>query len=362
MRLFLRPRRPVHGDAPILMPQKRLAKIRPAPRWRPRLEALEDRSVPAGGALDPTFGNGAGYVATSVSTYASGASAVLIQPDGKIIAAGDAGLGTADAAPPDVFAVVRYQADGSLDTSFGTGGHAFADFPGAAFHGWRYSIAHAAALYPQAGTTNDGKIVLAGEHDTKYGAIFALARFNANGTLDSTFGNEKKNPGEVTTTFSTTGDPYQEAFGVVIQTDGKIVAGGTTSDGAFVLARYKTNGALDQTFGAGGEIITEFSGGVLSAAHCSRSRTGNCSWWGRRILLPRRGSWRWSATTPTAAWTHRLEAAAWSPVRWPSTTAASRPHSTRREPPTPVKLPSSDKRRGNQAATWRSPALPPMGP
>jgi uncharacterized delta-60 repeat protein len=253
MRLFSRPR------------LRHKPKVLAAPTWRPRLEPLEDRSVPAGGALDPSFGNGAGYVATSVSAYGSGAAAVLIQPDGKILAAGDAALGSADASPPDVFAVVRYQADGSLDTSFGTGGHAFADFPGAAFHGWRYSIANAAALYPQSGTANDGKIVLAGEHDTKYGAVFALARFNANGTLDSTFGSDKKNPGEVTTTFSTTGDPYQEAFGVVIQPDGKIVVGGTTSDGAFILARYTTAGALDKTFGTGGVVMTAFSGGVLSA-------------------------------------------------------------------------------------------------
>jgi uncharacterized delta-60 repeat protein len=221
--------------------------------------------VPAGGSLDPTFGNGAGYVATSVGTYGSGAEAVLIQPDGKILAAGTADLGTNDAVPPEVFAVVRYQADGSLDSTFGTSGHAVADFPGAAFQGWRYSWPHAAALYPQAGTVNDGKIVLAGEHETKNGATFALARFNANGTLDSTFGSDRKNPGEVTTTFPTTNSEFQEAFGVVIQTDGKIVAAGSSASGSFVLARYTTTGALDNIFGTGGEVTTAFSGVVLSA-------------------------------------------------------------------------------------------------
>src|SRR5262245_7706758 len=192
------------------------ATNRPAPRVRLGLERLDDRRLPSAGALDPTFGKGAGYVATSVGEYGSGAEAVLIQPDGKILAAGSADLGTKDAVPPEVFAVVRYQADGSLDTSFGTGGHAFADFPGASDHGWRYSWAHAAALYPQAGNANDGKIVLAGEHETKYGATFALARFNANGTLDNTFGTDTKNPGEVTTTFSSNPDAFQSAFGVVI--------------------------------------------------------------------------------------------------------------------------------------------------
>src|SRR5437868_1555324 len=60
------------------------------PSHKPRLEVLEDRCLLSAGALDPTFGSGAGYVTTSVSNGDNGASAALIQPDGKILAAGTA--------------------------------------------------------------------------------------------------------------------------------------------------------------------------------------------------------------------------------------------------------------------------------
>lgn len=232
---------------------------------RPRLESIEDRCLLSAGVLDPSFGNGAGYVTTSISQYSSGASAVLIQPDGKLVAIGDANIGTGNSSPHVVFAAVRYQPDGSLDTSFGTGGHAFADFPGAS-HPGHFSVAYAAALYPHAGTQNDGKIIIVGEHDTKLGAVFAIARLNADGTLDKTFGSNKKFPGEVTTTFATTGDPLQIAHSVIIQADGKIVVSGYSSSAGFVMARYNNNGTLDKTFGTGGKVSTSFPGGVASSS------------------------------------------------------------------------------------------------
>src|SRR5271163_2250377 len=82
------------------------------------VETLEDRCVPsAAGSLDPTFGNGAGFVTTSLADGNS-AAAVLIQPDGKILAAGGESGG------PGNFFVARYNSDGSLDTSFGASGAA----------------------------------------------------------------------------------------------------------------------------------------------------------------------------------------------------------------------------------------------
>ncbi|MFO0841515.1 MAG: hypothetical protein U0797_03810 [Gemmataceae bacterium] len=220
---------------------------------RPRLEALEDRSLLSAGALDPTFGNGAGYVTTSLSSVnISSATSVLIQPDGKILASGSNYVGSKNAAPPQVFAVVRYNPDGSLDATFGSGGKAFADFPGSYIKDWRYAQSYASALYPPAGTVNDGKIVLAGDHLTSNnGDLFALARFNPNGTLDPTFGTA----GEVTTILPVSIPLRNGAHGVVIQPDGKIVAGGGSANG-FVLARYNTNGTLDTTFGSGGKVVT----------------------------------------------------------------------------------------------------------
>jgi len=230
---------------------------------RPRLEVLEDRCLLSAGSLDPTFGAGAGFVTTAVAAYGSWANSVLTQPDGKILASGGGYFGSNNAAPPEVFAVARYNPDGSLDTAFGNGGHAVANFPGNAIGHWSYSNSYVAALYPQAGTANDGKIVLAGRHDTKNGTVFALARFNANGTLDATFGTNKNNPGEVTTSFPVSLGAGMGAHGVVIQADGKIVAAGGSSTG-FVLARYNVNGTLDKSFGNGGEVVTSL--GQLSKA------------------------------------------------------------------------------------------------
>ena len=94
------------------------------------LEALEDRCLLSAGALDPTFGNGAGYVTTSPTNGADDAYSALIQPDGKILAAGKAYVMNAKQTVTTAqdFAVVRYNTNGSLDTAFGSGGTALANF------------------------------------------------------------------------------------------------------------------------------------------------------------------------------------------------------------------------------------------
>jgi uncharacterized delta-60 repeat protein len=226
--------------------------------FRPRLEALEDRCLLSAGALDPTFGNGAGYVTTSPSNGNDSAFSALVQPDGKVVAAGTADLVNAkkNVLTAEDFAVARYNTDGTLDASFGSGGQALANFGSVVVSGSGpsyYAQSHAAALYPQAGTANDDKIVLAGEQDvySKSGVQtnFALARFNTNGTLDSTFGQA----GEVTTSFPV--GSLGGAHGVVIQPDGKIVAAGGSTTG-FELARYYANGTLDTSFGNGGKVVT----------------------------------------------------------------------------------------------------------
>src|SRR5947209_5623443 len=85
--------------------------------YRPRLEALEDRCLLSAGALDPAFGSGAGYVTTSLNSKSDDhAYSVAVQADGKIIAAGDVYGST------DQIGLVRYNANGSLDTTFGKGG------------------------------------------------------------------------------------------------------------------------------------------------------------------------------------------------------------------------------------------------
>ncbi len=188
------------------------------------------------GTLDATFGTG-GKVTTDLGYYEL-AFAVLIQTDGKIVAVG---FSSGDSAIGSSFALVRYNPDGSLDTSFGTGGKVRTKINNVD------SQAYAAALQP------DGKIVVAGLNEDSR-SRFALARYNLDGTLDTSFGNG----GAVTTVFGNSN--IQSAYDVVIQADGKIIALGSVflARYDFALARYNTDGSLDNTFGTGGRVVTDF--------------------------------------------------------------------------------------------------------
>jgi uncharacterized delta-60 repeat protein len=205
----------------------------------PALVSGQTFSTESSGTLDPSFGIG-GMVTTDFGGTSAAVRAVAVQPDGKILAAGSAYIdGVSD------FALARYNRDGTLDASFGTGGTVTTpfDFPG------NFDQVAAVVLQP------DGKIVLAGSTVNVF-ANFALARFNSDGTLDASFGTG----GIVTTNF---GQVSAQAFSVAVQPDGKIVAAGYGNiDGGedFALARYNSNGTLDATFGTGGKVSTAFAG------------------------------------------------------------------------------------------------------
>lgn len=187
------------------------------------------------GTPDATFGHN-GQLTTRVLGNNDEAYAVKLQPDGKIVVAGTAYAGTGTTYE---FALVRYHTDGTLDASFGAGGKVTTDFGGD-------DVARAVLLQP------DGKIVAVG---FKINELFALARYNTDGSLDATFGAG----GRVVTNF---GSLRSQAYAAVLQPDGKIVAAGdahsplTTMD--FALARYLPNGALDPTFGIAGLVTTDF--------------------------------------------------------------------------------------------------------
>lgn len=192
------------------------------------------------GSLDTSFGD----TGTGVSIVDFGAASIdyaytmAVQADGKIVAAGT----SYDPTTGDDFALIRYQVNGTLDTSFGNGGKARADF-GAK----KQDTATAMAVQA------DGKIVIVGYTDiggssTNY--EFALARFNTDGTLDTTFGSG----GKVKTSFGSNSD---WARAVVIQADGKIIVGGGKAND-FALARYNINGSLDTTFDGDGKAFTSF--------------------------------------------------------------------------------------------------------
>jgi uncharacterized delta-60 repeat protein len=193
------------------------------------------------GTLDTGFGTG-GTVITMIAGIAQ-AYALALQPDGKLAAAGwAAGTGTGSYD----FALARYNPDGTLDTGFGTGGTVTTDFGGG-------QVDEAHALVVQ-GT----KLVAAGtgQRSLDSGPDFALARYNPDGTLDSSFGTA----GTVTTNMGV-GTNLDQINGLVVQGT-KIVAAGSAFTGTswdFALARYRTSGALDNSFGTGGKVTTDFA-------------------------------------------------------------------------------------------------------
>ena len=181
----------------------------------------------------------------------------MIQADGKIVVAGEAeGVITSD------FALARYNADGSLDTTFDGDGWLTTDIA--------FGDDYASAMLLQA----DGKIVVAG-YSYNSGYNFALARYNPNGSLDTTFDGD----GKLTTDFSA-GTDY--ASDVALQADGKIVLSGSSSatgNTDFALARYNSNGSLDTTFSGDGKLVTDFNTGYdhASAACLTIGRQDHCS-------------------------------------------------------------------------------------
>jgi uncharacterized delta-60 repeat protein len=182
------------------------------------------------GSLDSTYGSG-GWVTVDMGGSAAG-NALALQPDGKIVIAGtgrgDGGTG------PLALAAVRLKTDGSLDPSFGSGGIATVPIG---------SVAQATGLAIQ----SDGKIVLGGAAVTDHHR-FVVARLNANGSIDSSFGT-----GGVTKF-----EPDGVAWGLVLQPDGRIVlAGEATSNNqrVFMAARVRSNGTPDLSFGNRGVVL-----------------------------------------------------------------------------------------------------------
>lgn len=177
------------------------------------------------GALDTTFGVG-GYVTTPFSaTSQDWALDVLVQPDGKIVVVGTTNFSTA---------VVRYNSDGSLDTSFGTGGKVTPLIsPGS-------DVAVSVALLP------DGKILVGGYAQVGSNLDFAAMRFSSDGSLDATFDGD----GLVTVDISGGNDQTRE---MVVQPDGKIVLVGVVTVTSIGIVRLNVDGTLDSTFDGDGK-------------------------------------------------------------------------------------------------------------
>lgn len=246
------------------------------------------------GSLDKSF-NSNGKILLNLGSGTDWATGLAIQPNGKILVGGTSFTGL-----DDDFAIVRINADGSLDNTFGIGGTVFTNI-------LKEDRIGSLALQP------DGKIIAAGFSYNPTGDAMIVARYNSNGSLDNTFGlsgltiepvniwsffaesikiqndgkiviggyalNELVNgysefmvsryniDGNLDTTFNSTGtvrtrigNDFSRANSLAIQPDGKILLGGSSSNLHFVsdftIVRYNTNGLLDPTFGTNGVVIT----------------------------------------------------------------------------------------------------------
>ena len=244
------------------------------------------------GTLDPTFDSD-GKVTTTFGSGNHRAFAVTLQKDGKIVVAGYCFNGT-----DNDFALVRYNIDGTLDSSFDNDGKVTTAFgsgldacysiailsddkivaAGYSYNGIDYDFAMAkynndGTLDPGFGTNGkvttaigsgndycntvalqrDGYIILAGSSYNGSGNDFAVVRYNSGGNLDPNFGSA----GKVTTAIGSENSFYS----VVLQKDGKILAAGYTYNGTefdFALVRYSSNGTLDQSFDNEGKLTTNF--------------------------------------------------------------------------------------------------------
>lgn len=190
------------------------------------------------GTLDRSFGNG-GVVITDIGGVTNPAAALTVLPGQKILVAGyAAGPGGHD------FALAQYNADGSLDAAFGTGGKVVTDL-GGDDHGTSVQA------------LSNGRILVAGNS----GHDFALVCYRANGSLDTSFGAG----GKVITDF---GGPWERANAMVVQPDGRIVLVGLSprSTADVALARYNADGSLDGSFGTGGKVRIDFGAGEYGNA------------------------------------------------------------------------------------------------
>ncbi len=202
----------------------------------------------ADGSLDPHFGR-EGTVSTQLGRV-DAASEVALQADGKLVVVGQSFTGRSID-----FAMVRYHPDGSLDSSFGSGGQVTSDFcartveeryandivPDSISGGWRVRL--------QA----DGKIVVTGTPSDALCSSPVMFRYNPDGSLDPSFGEN----GRVITALT-----KQEGTlsACTLQGDGKLVVAGTSGTG-FAVARYYPDGSLDPSFGQGGTVATRIGTG-----------------------------------------------------------------------------------------------------
>jgi uncharacterized delta-60 repeat protein len=189
----------------------------------------------ANGTLDSSFGNNGTVVTTFAGSSGGEANGLAIQPDGKIVVVGIVNQpGTFDD-----WGIARYNTDGTLDTSFGSGGLLLMKFSGEA--GWLYDAA----------ILSNGDILVGGMLQNPNG--FAVARLTSNGQLDTSFGTNgiaSINPDPTHHWVNTTGQS------MIVQPDGKILMTGIANGPYLPVVRFNADGTADTSFnGTGVQLI-----------------------------------------------------------------------------------------------------------
>ena len=207
----------------------------------------------ANGSIDTSFnesspGSNDGGVETTTIGNNSYLSSIAIDSSGRIVAGGHSNSGTGY-----IFTLARYNETGTLDTTFGTN-----------LNGIETTTIGNSSYIQSIAIDSSGRIVAGGYSNNGSGEVFTLARFSSNGTLDTSFGTG----GVETTTVSDYGSNINS---IAIDSSERIIAGGYSWDSnyasQFALARYGSNGALDTTFGVGGIITSVISNGGVSTSY-----------------------------------------------------------------------------------------------
>ncbi len=205
----------------------------------------------ADGSLDPTFGGDGIIVTDNLGTGWVGANAVAIQADGKIVTAGKYDYFLSDF--PEMI-IIRYNPDGSIDATFGGGdGRATIDWGNGPFGGMAPQVENvtSVAILP------DGKILAAG-YSYGWWDFAALVRLNSNGSLDGAFGSG------LGVVFTDAGPREDVPHSFAIQSDGKIVTAGFSYNGSnydVTLIRYTSDGVVDTSFDSDGRVVTSIGPG-----------------------------------------------------------------------------------------------------
>ena len=200
------------------------------------------------GTLDGSFGTGGAVVYGGPGKGADWGFGADIQTDGKIVVVGATVVNEKE----DVL-VLRYNPDGTLDGSFGTGGAVTYSGPGD-----NYDYGNTVIIQP------DGKIVVVGAASIGSNYDILMLRYNSDGSLDSLFGTD----GVII--YNDPANDYDYAWGVALQRDGKILVAGASSDGTkdeAVILRFDTDGTLDQSFGTEGTVKFSVPGSLITRAY-----------------------------------------------------------------------------------------------